>query len=111
MGFAAVTLTTGPNAGKVLLIGGWSVTFLIQGPVPMEVASTELYDSASNSFASGPAMIAGLGDAMAITLNDGQVLVAGPRHQQTQLYDPIANTFTAGPSMNQQGACTATLLK
>ncbi len=92
------------------MIGGWAQQNFPPGS-SIQLALTQLYDPASNSLADGPPMVAPLADVMAVTLNDGRVLVAGPHSQQTQLYDPITNTFTAGASMNQQGACSATLIK
>ena len=42
----ATLLTNGPDAGKVLILGGWS------GDYPPDLFSTELYDPVTNSFAS-----------------------------------------------------------
>jgi len=113
--FAAVVLPVGPDAGKVLLVGG-------SGPAPkpgtlVPLSSTELYDPISNSFASSsetPTMNIARAGVTATLLNNGKVLVAGGA-QQVELYDPMTNTFTLGPMMNSAspsgGYMTATLLK
>ncbi len=100
-----------PN-GKFFIAGGsdGSSTFL---------TSTELYDSASNTFLNpNPAALsAPRANETATLLPGGKVLVAGGAIDNTtwtnttDLYNPATNTITAGPPMNEarEGA-TATLL-
>ena len=66
--------------------------------------TTEIYDSASDSFSRGPDMIERRLGHAATTLLDGTVLVTGGGRgettlRSTELYDPKTNTFTAGPDM------------
>jgi hypothetical protein len=103
-----------PN-GKVLIAGGFNSSGLA-------LASTELYDPATNTFAlSGTAsMNTARAGATATLLPNGQVLIAGgegtfaPALASTELYDPASNSF-APPSgtatMNTaRNAATGTLL-
>jgi len=100
--------------GKVLIAGGFDVN-------GMALASTELYDPATNTFAppAGTAkMNATRVDATATLLPNGKVLIAGGFDinetplASTELYDPATNTFAAAtPSMHTTHAsATATLL-
>ncbi|MGO9451908.1 MAG: kelch repeat-containing protein [Candidatus Binataceae bacterium] len=97
------TATLLPN-GKVLIAGG-------QSGGGAFLASTELYDPASNTFASSGStatMNTGRVGAVAILLPNGKVLIAGGidnsgRLSSTELYDPVSNTFAssaATASMN-----------
>jgi hypothetical protein len=69
------------------------------------LASTDLYDPATNSFTAGPPMNNARWEAMAALLPNGKVLIAGgfgqPGHvlNKTELYDPDANSFVAGNPM------------
>jgi hypothetical protein len=110
--YAASTLL--PN-GKLLIVGGSnsttsnSITFL---------KSTELYDSATNTFAPAaatPVMNSARQGASATLLPNGKVLIAGGYNGKylatTEIYDPTSNTVTAGPNMNNAREWhTATLL-
>jgi Galactose oxidase, central domain len=111
----SATATLLPN-GKVLIAGGIS---FYGDPV----ASTELYDPATNSFAPAAhtaSMNVERGFTTATLLPTGQVLIAGgmsPEGQQltsTDLYSPANNTFappTKTASMNTaRDLATATLL-
>ncbi len=110
---AAATLL--PN-GNVLIAGG------IDGS-GNPLASTELYNAATNSFApaSGtgapPGMNAARGEATATLLvSSGKVLIAGgfgPNPTSTELYDAVANSFAPAspPYLNTaREDATATLL-
>jgi Galactose oxidase, central domain/Kelch motif len=104
----ATVIRTGPNAGKVLLAGGWH--WLGQKLVPL--ASTELYDPAINTFAP-PSATAIMKTARAwhtATVissgpNAGMILIAGGEKDDdypfssTELYDPETNRFIPGPPM------------
>jgi hypothetical protein len=108
------TATLLPN-GKVLIAGGSGSSGIL--------ATTELYDPASNSFApvSGTAsMNTARADATATLLPNGQVLIAGGAPSSgvvsasTEIYDPATNSFapvsgTASMNLGRQEA-TATLL-
>ena len=110
----AVAITLGPNAGKVLLAGGMSDSTL---------ASTELYDPATNTFAVGPNMNAAR-DHHTVTVissgpNVGKILLAGGEDRNygmislasTELFDPLANKFAVGPTMDDaRYAHTATAI-
>ena len=103
VGAVAVVLTSGPNAGKILIAGGQNTNTV------ENLASTELYDPATNSFASA-LQTASMNSARAATTaalitsgpNTGKILIAGgfgqPQIQlsSTDLYDPDTNTFAAG---------------
>ncbi|MGO9454405.1 MAG: Kelch repeat-containing protein [Candidatus Binataceae bacterium] len=114
---AIVDLVSGPNAGKVLVIGGFG------GPNLGEetLASTDLYDPATNSFApSGttPSMNIAREFVTATVLENGEVLVEGGPDASgnpvfaVELYDPVKNVFTLGPNTNNpQGQNTATLVQ
>lgn len=100
-----------PN-GKVLIAGGVDVN-------GNALASTELYDSSTNSFAvTTPAMHTAHDGATATLLPNGKVLIAGGfdvnfnASASTELYDPVTNTFaSATPSMNAgRSQALATLL-
>ena len=113
-GREAATATLLPN-GNALIAGG-----LNSSDSPL--ASTELYNAASNSFApaSGagapPSMNAARGEATATQLASGKVLIAGgfgPNPTSTELYDPVANSFAPAspPYLNTaREDATATLL-
>jgi Galactose oxidase, central domain/Kelch motif len=110
------TATLLPN-GKVLIVGGFAgnTTYL---------ASTELYDPATNTFAaaaSTPVMNTARRSATATLLPNGKVLIAGGYSSglhvdltSTDLYDPASNTFAPAastPVMNTaRDSATATLL-
>lgn len=104
--------------GKVLFAGGIN-------SYPYPLASTELYDTNSNTFApptSTPVMNIGRTGATATLLSNGKVLIAGGlisdafkrnmNTNTTDLYDPANNTFaTSTPVMNTaRSDDTATLL-
>jgi hypothetical protein len=110
----AVLITLGPNAGKVLIAGGLGNSTL---------ASTELYDPATNTFAVGPNMNAARDHHTATVIRSGptagKILLAGGEDRNygmislasTELYDPWANKFAVGPTMNDaRYAHTATVI-
>jgi len=115
IGPAAVPLTTGPNSGKVLIIGGSESL----GGTPL--ASTELYDPATNSFAPPSAtatMKIARQNLVATTLSNGTVLVygspdsAGNAVLSLELYDPTTNAFRLGPNLGAaRSGATMTLLQ
>jgi len=92
---AEATATLLPN-GKVLIAGGI-------GPDSIPIATTELYDPATNTFAA-PSQTAAMNNARffatATLLPNGKVLIAGGlkpsaagSYASTELYDPATNTF------------------
>ena len=100
-GHTATTIVSGPNAGKTLFAGGMDA----EGD---ELASTELYDPATNMFSPGPAMRAACALCTATLITSGQnagrILIAGGYDAHgvlgaTQLYDPAGNAFKPGPIM------------
>ena len=100
-GHTATTIASGPNAGKTLFAGGMDA----EGD---ELASTELYDPATNMFSPGPAMRAACALCTATLITSGQnagrILIAGGYDPHgvlgaTQLYDPAGNAFKPGPIM------------
>ncbi len=93
------TATLLPN-GKVLLAGGY-----VNGPAPNYYTdSAELFDPASNSFTTLPAMNSAHSVHTATLLATGKVLIAGgvinPSFGQgptnmAELFDPVLGTFTS----------------
>ncbi|MGH7914100.1 MAG: Kelch repeat-containing protein, partial [Candidatus Binataceae bacterium] len=80
--------------------------------------SIELYDPATNTFASSTSTMNSLrANETATLLPNGKVLIAGGAVDNstwtntTDLYDPVTNSIAAGPSMTfQREGATATLL-
>ncbi|HUO06543.1 MAG TPA: hypothetical protein VMU16_15215 [Candidatus Binataceae bacterium] len=105
----ATVLTTGPNTGRVLIIGGATGTAGSWTPL----ASTEIYDPTGNSFypaANTPSMViahAGhTANVIPFGANAGKILIAGGccnsngnTLNATDVYSPLSNTFAAGPNM------------
>ena len=115
VGRAEATATLLPN-GKILIAGG-------VGSSGDFLASTELYDPATNSFApmsETASMNAGRYYATATLLPNGKVLIAGGfgagggTASSTDLYDPASNSFApeSGTATMNAGRyiATATLL-
>jgi len=97
-----------PN-GKVLIAGGDKTTT----PGYAEaLASTELYDPASQSFSLGPDMLVARTHPLATLLPNGEVLIGGDLYSAAaDLYDPATSTITATGSMTiPRDSATATLL-
>ena len=109
VGHTATEITSGPNKGKVLLVGG--------GNHESTLASTELYDPASDTFAPSAATatlniprILHAATVIGVGPNAGKVLIAGGGNTDqkgnfqlltsTELYDPATNTFAPGPAMS-----------
>jgi hypothetical protein len=104
----ATLLSTGPNAGKVLVAEGNNNT-----------ASAELYDPTMGTFSLTGAQESVVPGFTATLLSDGTVLMAGGQDPTagievtlTELYEPNSGTFTAtGGLVTGREAHTATLLK
>ncbi|MBF6558935.1 MAG: hypothetical protein IVW56_01500 [Candidatus Binataceae bacterium] len=88
----ATVITLGPNAGKILVAGGYS-----ESPF----ASTELYDPATDTFSRGPDMSDERNSHTATVIASGpgagRILVVGG--DVADLYDPLVNAFVPGPAM------------
>ena len=92
------------NSGMVLIAGG----VVPNGAADVPLASAELYDPATRTFAPTGSLIAARTDASATLLNNGTVLFAGgdgPGNPSfvpltsAEIYDPEAGTFTATGSL------------
>lgn len=103
----ATVISSGPNAGKILLAGGEDRNYGM-----ISLASTELYDPVANKFLVGPTMndarYAHTATVIASGPNAGRILIAGGFNTaygaltSTELYDPAANKFAAGPELNAE---------
>ena len=115
------TATLLPN-GKVLIAGGFGTSFGPGGGTSGSLSSVELYDPATNSFASAaslPTMNTPRDGAAAALLPNGKVLIAGGGNLESpldsgELYDPVTNSFASAASLptmsDLRSAPTATLL-
>lgn len=101
-GHTSTVIPAGTNAGKILIAGGYNGT---------DLASTEIYNPANNSFEAGPTMNIGRSFDTTTVIATGQsgakILIVGGsiknRLTSTELYDPLTNTFaraTDTASMN-----------
>lgn len=113
-------LSTGPNTGKILVMGGFN------GPAPyglpqwLATKSVDLFNPASNTFsASSASMNSARGLFTATTLNDGRILIVGGYQPDpgigtlasAEIYDPVAGTFSYTGAMTvARYGHTATLL-
>jgi uncharacterized repeat protein (TIGR01451 family) len=110
--FASALLTTGTNAGDVLVTGGFSQN------LTTPAATAELYNPASGTFTATGNMVSPRIDQTATTLQNGQVLLVGGLSTSNaqavasaELYNPASGTFTATGSMaTARYNHTATLL-
>lgn len=109
----ATLLTTGPNAGKVLVVGGG-----LRNETTVE-ATCELYDPATGTFSPTGSMNVARAFHSATRLMDGRVLVAGGvvagwianNQQSAEIYDPLTGTWSNAASMTTRRAIhTETLL-
>ncbi len=109
----ATLLKTGPNAGKILIVGGYGrIVDLGSTEIEPRLASTELYDPLTNTFAAGPNMHVAREEHSATMIvagpSAGKILIAGGEGDDgflasTELYDPLSNRFIAGPKMSTVG--------
>lgn len=83
-------------SGKVLIAGG-------RGPGG-SLASAELYDPATNTFAPTGAMAAARSEHVAALLGDGRVFVAGGDSATAEIYDPATGKFGAAGSLSSARA-------
>jgi N-acetylneuraminic acid mutarotase len=100
------------NDGRVLIAGGDAgvpsatiAAWGIAGPNSNILATAELYDPATNTFAPVGSMSTSRLDHTATLLNDGRVLVVGGSNStstalaSTEIYDPQARAWSAGPAL------------
>ena len=90
-GFNIETATLLPN-GKVLVAGSYPVVVDHPYPHVSYVASAELYDPASGTWAVTGIPVTGISSRTATLLPNGKVLVAGA---SAELYDPASGTWSA----------------
>ncbi|MBO0888654.1 cupredoxin domain-containing protein [Candidatus Bathyarchaeota archaeon] len=85
--------------GSLLVAGGFSPG----GVGSPFLSSVELYNPNSNKWTLTTPMHAGRAGAMAVTLDNGEVLVTGGLGNLTscELYDPVSNTWTMTGNMTQ----------
>ena len=94
-------------SGKVLVSGGASGSLFL--------ASTELFDPATNTWASGPGMSNDRYGHTATRLKDGRVLVVegerNPSKKTAEVFNPVTSTWTPTPDLDdKRTGDTATLL-
>lgn len=131
-GHAAVVLSTGPNAGDVMIIGGVN-----QSGGDFATFATEVYNPSSQMFSSTANMNDFRAFPAASKLADGTVLVTGgfanfdvtgvsasstgatltstfgSSLKSAEIYDPVADTFTCVPGSGSGGgiSCAASMFK
>ena len=92
IGATATVIPIGPNAGKILVAGGFNRR-------SSALSSSELYDPATNTFAAGPELPGDIANHAAIPIPSGPkagwILLVGPA--PSSLYDPTSNSFSPGP--------------
>src|SRR5262245_3480305 len=81
------------NNGKVLIAGGTRHTALNTSTEAL--ASAELFDPSTESFALAGSMRSARTFHTATLLPDGRVLLVGGSNPTAELYDPSTNAFTA----------------
>lgn len=105
--------------GRVLIVGGFSVA--ADGAPAQAVATTEIYDPATNSWSSTGSLTLARSGHTATVLPDGRVLVVGGESRNaagatdltasSEIYDPATGTWSAtGPLTTGRQGHTATLL-
>ena len=115
MGHQVTTLTTGPNAGRLLITGGMSMPNFY-GTV---TALADLFDPVASAFGTlAQNMQSARVYHTATRLLDGTVLIAGGNNGTSdlataELYDPVTGTFaaTTGSLAQERTYHTATLLQ
>ena len=91
-GTTATVIPIGPNAGKILVAGGFNDK---SGPL----SSSELYDPATNTFAAGPELPGDIANHAAIPIPSGPKAgwILFVEFASSSLYDPTSNSFSPGP--------------
>jgi hypothetical protein len=107
----ATLLTTGPNAGSVLITGGIDSNI----STPSLLSSAELYDPATNTFHPAGNMTAGRRNHAAVLLANGDVLIVGGSNgvpKVAEVYSASSGAFhaTSGLMVVWRFLPTATLL-
>jgi plastocyanin/N-acetylneuraminic acid mutarotase len=92
--------------GRVLLAGGFQTPVTPTCAAGANVATTRIYDPSSETWSTAAPMLTARHLALATTLQDGRVLVAGgwsdtARLTSTEIYDPGTDTWSPGASMAQ----------
>jgi len=95
-GPSAFVLTTGPNAGGVLVVSGFTGSYA-QPYIPYV---SELYNPTTGKWTENAALLSNTGDAefFGTTLPNGDIFLAGGidsdgEDRRDYLYDPVANTW------------------
>ena len=119
LGDTATLLATGPNAGKVLVVGGFTTSSnnFPDGNPSSIVSTAEIYDPTSGTWSATSSLSAPRADQTATLLNNGQVLIAGGESNlgtvlnTAELYNPVTGTWSATGNMTSAREFhTATLL-
>jgi mannan endo-1,4-beta-mannosidase len=92
--------------GRVLLAGGFQTPVTNTCAPGANVAATRIYDPSSQTWSTAAPMLTARHLALATTLQDGRVLVAGgwsdmARLTSTEIYDPATDTWSPGTPMAQ----------
>jgi hypothetical protein len=86
--------------GRVLLVGGVALE-LLPSPAAPPLATTEVFDPKTRTFAAGPALLATRVSHAACALRDGRVLVTGGEDRSdSEIVDARAGTSVAGPALS-----------
>lgn len=100
-GHSATLLTTGPNAGKVLVVGGSD-----RAASNVATSGCELFDTSSGTWSATGSLNESRSLHTATTLPSGAVLVVGGQYIlgsgnriSTEIYDPVSGTWTSAASM------------
>lgn len=89
--------------GRVLAVGGFSVSIGERGLVVGQPTDAEIYDPLTNKWSTTPPMARYRREHTATLLGDGRVLVAGSQDDltfnSTEIYDPASNQWVAAAPM------------